>query len=79
MSTLQLLFEAIIVGVISLIIIYVVSWSLKPLLGVKGLPNECKSWNKNHLMDISIILSGMLFHILAEISGVNEKYCKGRN
>lgn len=78
MSSLQLLFEAAIVGVISLILIYAVTLSLRPWLGVKGLPSDCASWNKHHIMEISIIIAGMLFHILAEITGVNEGYCRAR-
>ena len=78
MSTLQLLFEATVVGIILLIITFTISWGLTPLLGVSGLPHECKTWNKYHLMEISILLSGMIFHILAEYTGVNDKYCRAR-
>lgn len=78
MSSLQLLFEALIVGVVSLILIYAVTAGLRPWLGVEGLPSDCKTWNKHHIMEVSIIISGMLFHILAEIAGVNEKYCRAK-
>ena len=78
MTTLQLLFEALVVGVVSLILIYAVTWGLKPWLGVAGLPDACKTWNKHHIMEISIIVAGMLFHILAEVTGVNEGYCESR-
>lgn len=78
MSYLQLLFEAVVVGIISLIITFAVSWGLTPWLGVSGLPHDCKTWNKYHLMEISIVLSGMLFHILMEVTGANEKYCRAR-
>ena len=40
------------------------------------LPKICKSWNKNHVMEICLFFTGFLFHILCEISGINHWYCK---
>jgi membrane protein YqaA with SNARE-associated domain len=38
--------------------------------------NSCKDWNKNHIMESSLFVTGFLIHILCEHSGVNRWYCK---
>ncbi len=40
------------------------------------LPTECKDWNKYYVMEISLFITGCLIHLLCEVSGVNNWYCK---
>ncbi len=69
---LKVLTEATVVGVLLIIFVYITSplvKSLKP-----GLPNVCDDWNKNHVMEVHLFLTGALFHIVCEITGLNKYY-----
>ena len=40
------------------------------------LPKACREWNKNHIMELSLFLTGFLTHIIFELFGLNNWYCK---
>jgi hypothetical protein len=73
----QLTIEAIFVGlgtvILGVIMKYIVSKYSK-----SSLPIVCKKWNKNYIMEITLFLIGFTFHVLCEITGVNDWYCKNR-
>ena len=71
----KLLLEAISVGIITVIIGTIVGFGVGKLFSSK-LPSVCKKWNKNHVMEISLFLTGFLVHLLCEFTGINGWYCK---
>ena len=71
----QLLKEAVFVGIGTVIIGSIVGYILGKFSSV-DLPAICKKWNKNHIMEFSLFFTGFLFHIICEFSGLNKWYCK---
>ena len=71
----QLLIEALIVGILTVVVGTIVGFFLGSLFST-NLPKICKSWNKNHIMELSLFLTGFFIHLLCEFSGVNKWYCK---
>ena len=74
----SIVIEAIIVGIATVIIGSLVGFILGKYFSTK-LPNICKTWNKNHIMEISLFFTGFLLHILCEYIGINKWYCKNGN
>lgn len=72
--TLHLLKEAVVVGIMTIIIGSVVGYMLGKLNKVE-LHEMCKQWNKNHIMEISLFFTGFFIHVLCEYSGLNKWYC----
>lgn len=72
-NTLRVIKEATFVGVLTALIGYVASALVKPYFKV-DLPEICKSWNKKHLMEISLFATGFLLHIFLEFTGMNKSY-----
>lgn len=72
---LQVLIEALVVGVVLLVVGYVVSFLVEPYFGV-SLPTVCKSWNKKYVFEVTLFLSGFLTHIVFELLGANDMFCK---
>ncbi len=70
-----LIIEAAIVGFLILIIGTIVSFFISRFT-VTELPPVCKDWNKNHIMEISLFLTGFFTHIVCEFIGLNKWYCK---
>lgn len=70
-----LIVEAVVVGFLVLVGGTVVSKLLASSFSVK-LPPACKHWNKHHLMEISLFLTGFLVHLFCELIGFNKWYCK---
>ena len=71
----SLIVEAVVVGFMVLIGGTLVSRLLASSFSVK-LPAVCKNWNKHHLMEISLFLTGFFVHLLCEMVGFNKWYCK---
>lgn len=71
----QLLLEAIIVGIITVVLGYIVGFVTKPFLEV-SLPEACGEWNKNYVMEVNLFLIGFLAHLSMELGGLNTWYCK---
>lgn len=73
----KLIIEALFVGISTVIVGFVVSQLSKLFIkNKKSLPIECKDWNKNHIMEISLFLTGVTLHLFYELVGMNNWYCK---
>ena len=57
---LKILAECIFVGLLVVIFGILVSFLISPLLKV-DLPTECKKWNKNHVMELTLFFTGISF------------------
>lgn len=76
-STVKLAIEALFVGISTVIVGFFVSQLYKLFVKKKqSLPVECKNWNKNHIMEISLFLTGITMHVFYELAGMNKWYCK---
>ena len=71
---LKILVECICVGLLVVIFGILVSFLISPLLKV-DLPPKCKEWNKNHVMEITLFLTGVTIHLFCEFTGINKWYC----
>lgn len=69
-----LLLEAIFVGIITLCVGYISSFIIAGMYK-QNLPEECKSWNKNYVMEKSLFLTGFLVHLICESLKINKWYC----
>jgi hypothetical protein len=72
-NTVRVIKEATFVGILTALIGYVASALVKPYFKV-DLPEICKSWNKKHLMEMSLFATGFLLHIFLEFTGMNKTY-----
>lgn len=71
----KILIEAIVVG-LSIVIFGTISTFLFKRVVKVDLPLECKDWNKNYAMEISLFMTGFIAHIVFEVIGLNRWYCK---
>ena len=71
----KLLVEAVIVGIMVLVVGSGVGY-IVGMMNSMDLPSVCKKWNKNHVMEISLFLTGVVLHLLCEFSGINKYYIK---
>ena len=72
-NTLRVIKEATFVGILTVFAGYVASSLLRPYFKI-DLPEICKSWNKNHLMEASLFATGFLLHLFLEFTGMNKTY-----
>ncbi len=76
----NLLIEALWVGLaimlIGTVVGYFVGYFMRVFLPTTKLPVVCKRWNRYHVMEISLFLTGFLGHLLFEMAGLNRWYCK---
>lgn len=73
--TMRLLVEAVSVGILTVLVGSLVGFILGKTVST-NLPRLCKEWNKNHIMEMSLFLTGVAVHLLCEITGINKWYCK---
>ena len=66
--------EALAVGIIIVIVGSIVGYGMKYFFST-DLPDVCKDWNKNYVMEICLFLTGFIAHLLCEYSGINAWYC----
>lgn len=66
------LIEALAVGVMVVIVGTLVS---KIFEKKKKLPSSCADWNKDHVMEKSLLFIGFTVHVICEIFGINRWYC----
>lgn len=69
----KVLKEAIIVGICLIFFGYLGGGIAKMILPV---PNINEYFNKYHIMELSLFIAGLLFHLTCEILGINKWYCK---
>lgn len=69
--------EAVVVGILMVLMGLVVSWLLHnhtKLPVYKG--NEaCADWNKNHIFEWTLFLTGFLVHLFCSAFGLSRYYC----
>jgi hypothetical protein len=70
----QLIYEAVAVGIITVIFGNITGMLVGPFLKV-SLPEICSTWNKFYTMEITLFLTGVLIHLFCEVSGINKWYC----
>ena len=73
----NLFFEAVVVGITIVVVGTIISWIFGSLFKV-DLPPVCKDWNKNYIMEITLFLTGFFAHLLFEVFGINDLYCRNR-
>jgi len=76
-NTIRVIKEATFVGLLTVFAGYVASMLIKPYFKV-DLPEICKSWNKGHIMEASLFVSGVLLHLFLEFTGMNKTYAMYR-
>ena len=69
----QVLLEAIVVGIMTVIFGNIAGFLVSPFFKTAG--DTCKNWNQFYVMEISLFLTGFLIHIFCELSGINKWYC----
>ena len=69
----KLLVEAFVVGLLVVIVGLIVHFAIKKIKP-DLCPRDCAGWNANHIMEISLFLTGALTHLVCEFSGVNQWY-----
>ena len=70
----QVLLEAIIIGIVLVVLGYIVGWLTWPLVGV-NLPKECNAWNDKYMYEVNLFLIGFLFWIGMEYGGGMAHVC----
>lgn len=71
----KLLIEAIVVGIIVVLVGTVITFIVSNIFAVE-LPPTCRVWKKNYTMEIALFLTGVLTHLGFELVGGNTWYCK---
>jgi len=74
----RVLKEAIVIGLAAVLMGYIASKLVRPYFKI-DLPEICKNWNKKHVMEWSLFMTGFLLHIFFEISGANKSYADYRS
>jgi hypothetical protein len=72
---LSILIEAIVVGLITIIVGYIAGYIIHNIYPTDFLPNICKTWNKYNVMEKTLFLTGFLIHLICEFAGINKWYC----
>ncbi len=69
----KLLFEAIIVGFFIIIFGYIGSYLASIILPKT---NKNEYFNKYHVMEFALFLTGFIAHLVFQLIGINKWYCK---
>ena len=79
MSIYKILIEAIVVGIMVVIVGNIIGYGLSKIMTISPVTDAvCKDWNKYYIMELSLFLTGACVHLLCEFSGINNWYCKNR-
>jgi hypothetical protein len=63
--------EALFVGAILILLVYIVTYCMKYFNYPMG---KGKDWNSHYFMEVSLLISGAAFHIICEYTGLNKWY-----
>lgn len=74
-NLLQISMKAFVVGVAVVIVGVIISWIIS-LIWRKSVPEQCRGWNKNHVMEITLFIIGITTYLVFESSGINKLYCQ---
>lgn len=69
----KLLAEAVFVGLLVVIVGLIVHFLINKVRPQQT-PDHCRDWNKNHIMEICLFVTGAFTHLICEFSGVNKWY-----
>lgn len=68
----RLFYEAVVVGLSALVVGVIVMYMLKAVWpNAVDVPILCKEWNRNHVAEITLFLTGFFLHIGYEAVGAN--------
>ena len=70
----KLLIEAIVVGIGLVIMGSIVALLVGCFYPKPVLPKACASYNEYYVMEFTLFVTGFLFHLLCEVSGINSWY-----
>jgi len=70
----QVLIEAIIVGIVMVVLGYLIGWATTPFFGA-SLPAVCKVMDNKYMMEVNLFLIGFFFWFGAEYSGSLAYVC----
>lgn len=74
----RVLAEGVICALALIGVVHIVSFLLSKMTTLKpSLPEICATWNQNHVMEITLLISAITLHILFEYTGVNMAYKQG--
>ena len=65
--------EAIVFGIITIFIGFIGSFIARKILPI---PSKTEWFNKYHIMEVSLFITGFLMHIFLEFLEINKWYCK---
>ncbi len=73
----QLIVEAFVVGVLVVIFGIIAGFITRKMYLTSfttTLPDVCRDYNKYHIMEVTLFLTGFLLHLFCELSGINRWY-----
>ena len=72
-TVVTLLKESVIVGIalviLTIMVGFVISLFYKPVVSF-----QCSEWNRYHIMEVTVFITGFLFHVICELTGINKTY-----
>jgi hypothetical protein len=73
--TVRFLIELLVVGFLTVVFGYVAGFLVKMIHNVE-IPEVCKAFNENYVMEKTLFLTGVLLYLVLELAGVNNWQCK---
>ena len=70
----QVLYESVVVGIVTLLIGSLLRLSMNVFMGIDT-PIKGNSWNKYYIDELCLFITGFIIHLGCEIIGVNKWYC----
>lgn len=67
--------EGTIVGIVLAVVGLVVTWAIDRS-GLSRVKAECRDFNKHHIMEVALFLTGMGTHFFFEVVGLNHSYTR---